>query len=346
MSTNLSINDKKGLTLAHPLVCNTLASSMSGFLSRLITHPLDTVKARFQSHSRYNSIPDVIKQTMKSSEGLIGLYRGVGITLFLGTPGTMLYLTSYDHIKLKMQKKMSAINFSLPFWSIHLWAGFLAEAIACIIYVPVDVIKERLQVQYKDTSSHKMSFRSQTNYPFTEKRTLDVFKTIVQREGIKGLYRGYGATLLSYGPFSAIYFICYEWAKNNYMLMISKSNFTHNNSNKQIDHKENSKSWSCVFFSSVVSCAFSSWITSPLDMAKLHVQVLPYWNQQKKTYNKNFFRLSGIKDMVLCLKLIYEKFGIKGLYRGSGGRVLHIVPLTTINIFCYELFKSYLIPTN
>jgi hypothetical protein len=35
-------------------------------------------------------------------------------------------------------------------------------------------------------------------------------RTIMRQEGYRGLYKGYFATLFSYGPFSAIYFAWYE----------------------------------------------------------------------------------------------------------------------------------------
>lgn len=38
-------------------------------------------------------------------------------------------------------------------------------------------------------------------------------------EGIRGLYRAYGATVMSFGPFSALYFLFYEYIKG--MLVIN-----------------------------------------------------------------------------------------------------------------------------
>jgi len=38
----------------------------------------------------------------------------------------------------------------------------------------------------------------------------DALSKIIRSEGIHGLYKGYAATLLSYGPFSSIYFLLYE----------------------------------------------------------------------------------------------------------------------------------------
>jgi hypothetical protein len=68
---------------------------------------------------------------------------------------------------------------------------------SCAIFLPVDVIKERLQVQ---------SNRPETPY----RGSLDALRTILKQEGVRGIYKGYGATVFSFGPFSAIYFVLYE----------------------------------------------------------------------------------------------------------------------------------------
>lgn len=73
-----------------------------------------------------------------------------------------------------------------------------AEAACCTVFVPVDVVKERLQIQSNQQST--------THY----KGSLDAFRMILRREGLRGIYKGYWATLLSYGPFSALYFLLFE----------------------------------------------------------------------------------------------------------------------------------------
>lgn len=75
-----------------------------------------------------------------------------------------------------------------------------AEAVACALFVPIDVIKERRQVQ----ANLKM---------YSYKSDLDALKQIKGTEGVRGLYRAYGATVLSFGPFSALYFMFYEKIK-------------------------------------------------------------------------------------------------------------------------------------
>ena len=48
---------------------------------------------------------------------------------------------------------------------------------------------------------------------YSYKNDLDAIKQIKHTEGVRGLYRAYGATVLSFGPFSALYFMFYEKMK-------------------------------------------------------------------------------------------------------------------------------------
>lgn len=68
------------------------------------------------------------------------------------------------------------------------------------MFVPVDVVKERLQVQRKGVTDPSMNYKG----------SVDAVRTIMRNEGLRGIYKGYGATLLSFGPFSAFHFLFYE----------------------------------------------------------------------------------------------------------------------------------------
>lgn len=91
---------------------------------------------------------------------------------------------------------------------------------SCILFVPVDVIKERMQIQSLPSSSStgvtaagsipSCSSSSATMTSPFYKNSYDAVCTIARDEGIRGIYRGYAATLLSFGPFSALYFTFYE----------------------------------------------------------------------------------------------------------------------------------------
>ena len=91
-----------------------------------------------------------------------------------------------------------------------MWAGFIADLAASIIYVPSEVLKTRLQLQGRYNNPF---FKSGYNY----KGTVHAARTIVKEEGFSALFHGYKATIFRDLPFSALQFAFYEqgqtWAR-------------------------------------------------------------------------------------------------------------------------------------
>ncbi|CAN0048163.1 unnamed protein product, partial [Choristocarpus tenellus] len=192
-----------------------LGSATAGFASRVICHPLDTLKARLQGPQGdcFRNTLHVLRVSM-AEEGLRGLYRGFGAVAVGGTPGTCLYLTTYEFTKNLLWRENGQENFA-----VHFTAGMLAEIVCCVVYVPVDVVKGRLQIQRPVVNSVSVRVlpaagpHAGEGLP-TYKGSLHALQTILRMEGLRGVYKGYGATLLSFGPFSALYFMFYEQAKS------------------------------------------------------------------------------------------------------------------------------------
>ena len=278
-------------------------------------------------------------------------------------------------------------NKLLPESMIHFMSGMMAETIACIIYVPVDVIKERLQVQHSPTtlegttsrmksgtatsgnynsiqagkqvvssSSSVSSLSSSSSHYYNG--SWDALKKILHTEGLRGIYKGYAATLASFGPYSALYFVFYEQVKDwtrwylhldstqctgsssstNSSRNSSSSSNTNNTNTKRDDGHE-------IPFPFLVLCSASagaaaSFITSPLDMAKLRLQIQRGNNSADATLSSSSSNIS-YRGMVHCLKHTYEQHGIKGLFRGSGARVIHYAPSMAITMTCYEKCRSF-----
>lgn len=125
----------------NPMTYNVLGSASAGIVSRILTHPLDTAKARLQAPaSVYKGPMDALWRTFRT-EGVRGLYRGFGAILVGGTPGTMVYLCSYEFFKERLGTWSGISQGSDGDFVLHFTCGMLAETIACIIYVPVDVGK-------------------------------------------------------------------------------------------------------------------------------------------------------------------------------------------------------------
>jgi len=214
-----------------------------------------------------------------------------------GVPGVCIYLTSYEIIK----RKLSDINSPLKgsSFAIYFSSGMIAEGICCLLFVPVDVVKERLQVQSYDV-------KNINNNTIKYNNSIDAFTKIIKNEGFNGLYKGYAATMMSYGPFSAFYFLFYEEMKK----VCIKSN-----------SKEKDITFIQSLFCSAGAGAIASYITNPLDLIKLRLQI-----QSSDKYN-NIWK---------SIRLIIKEEGVAGLFRGAWARVLFHCPNTAICMGCYE----------
>lgn len=267
----------------------------------------------------YKGTFDVLQRTFKS-EGFFAFYRGFGAIVVGGTPGTVMYLCSYDYVKNQMSSSVSGI----PEFAIHFTAGMLAETFACIVYVPVDVVKERLQVQRVKEAG--MIYHG----------SYDALKKIITYEGMGGFYKGYFATLASFGPFSALYFVFYERIK-----ALSRGFLSGNNSDNGTKHGQTIDiPFHHTILGSAAAGAAASWLTSPLDMAKLRLQI-----QRGVASNVSSpGSCSGeplYTGMMDCLLKVYTQKGFYGLFRGAGARVIHYVPAMTVTMTCYEEFRRF-----
>jgi solute carrier family 25 S-adenosylmethionine transporter 26 len=56
---------------------------------------------------------------------------------------------------------------------------------------------------------------------------LQAISRIVQREGVRGLFAGYGSFLLRDLPFDAIEFVAYEQLKKSYQILLSDKRDIH-----------------------------------------------------------------------------------------------------------------------
>ena len=256
-----------------PLHITLAASSMSSLVSRVACHPLDTIKSKIQATSR-GSVTTCIADTL-AKEGARGFYRGLGAATIIGVPAGALYFTSYEAFKRRLGDGPAS----------HLLAGVGAEAVACVVFVPVDVVKERCQV-HSYTSSYQC------------------FRSVLKKEGVQALYRGYGPTLYSFGAFSGLYWAFYEQLRPS----------------------------GTVSFAAALPCALSagalaSWLTAPLDLAKLRVQV------HRGADGPSFLR--ALADA--------SKAGPRGLFRGAGARVLFSAPSMGASMACFEQAKSLLL---
>ncbi|KAK7789138.1 hypothetical protein R5R35_002081 [Gryllus longicercus] len=206
-----------------------LASAWTGaILTSMIVTPLDVVKVRLQTQQKtllsnkcylycnglmdhlcpcdpcvpgVRSEPQLPKFTgtvdalfkISRSEGIGSLWSGLGPTLVLAVPSTMIYFVSYENIRLFFKDKNKGIQ---PVWG-PLIAGMTARVWAATVVSPIELCRTKMQ-------SKRLSY----------KEMHEAIKMQLKDRGIWGLWRGVGSTLLRDVPFSGIYWLSYENFKN------------------------------------------------------------------------------------------------------------------------------------
>ncbi|KAI8736670.1 S-adenosylmethionine mitochondrial carrier protein [Biomphalaria glabrata] len=164
-----------------PFKVALLAGGAAGTAVDVILFPLDTIKTRLQSEAGF------IK-----SGGIRGVYSGLLSAALGSAPGAALFFVAYETSKsiygsLVQHEGLQSIG--------HMMAATLGEVTACLVRVPVEVVKQRTQV-------------------FSTSSSLESFRYTLRSEGLRGFYRGYASTVMREVPFSVIQFPLWEFMKS------------------------------------------------------------------------------------------------------------------------------------
>lgn len=213
--------------------------------------------------------------------------------------------------------------------------------------------QERLQVQQTPLlraraprSVAPVDVRGQLSY----KSTADVVRTTMRQEGLRGLYKGYGATVMSFGPYSALYFTLYEEFK--------AASRTATGATKDADLP-----FVAFLLSGMTAGGAASFATNPLDLVKLRLQVQ---RSQRHAMTPAAAHTGALRGEGAALKRskssppenyrgmwdglvrVSKAEGVIGLWRGAGARMLFHAPASAITIASFEhcrlLWSSVLHP--
>eukprot|EP00808_Paulinella_micropora_P015360 g35605.t1 len=290
-----------------------LASALAGMLSRVPCHPIDTMKANAQLNTlESKSVLEIARQTYRRA-GVRGMYRGFSIAFVGSAPATMLYLSAYESLRNHLMEGSGWLQHH-PFVA-HLLAGMGAELFSCILWVPIDVVKERLQIGIKYNS------------------TWHAIQTIWRTEGIRGIYKGYGATFISFGPFSGIFFSVAELSKRRFAHALGATD-THN------------LPYACYLASGFMGGGVASFFTNPFDVVKLRMQV------QRTVHTAAGRKHVGDSGEIAALDFKYRHVGhglvqvarqegIAGLWRGAMSRMLFHAPAAALTLGLHDSLKEY-----
>ena len=130
-----------------------LAGSAGGLLQCVILVPSEVIKCTMQA----GSIPSIANSSgafaptietiryIQRTEGIRGLYKGLGVTCLREIPAIGIYFFSYKNIRSKLhswQGGTAATEVSTPATMV---AGAVAGALSWLLLYPIDVIKTNMQ---------------------------------------------------------------------------------------------------------------------------------------------------------------------------------------------------------
>lgn len=177
------------------------AGSLAGVANALVGQPLDTIKVKMQTFpSLYNSALKCLRETVRSSGVRRGLYAGVGPAITANVAENSVLFCAYG----VCQNFVNSIRGSEHADSTLTKAlsGSCASIFSAFVICPTELVKCKLQA---------LSER----HP-EQRRTLTAPKLaiqIVRRDGISGLFRGIGTTLMREIPGYFCFFGGYEVTK-------------------------------------------------------------------------------------------------------------------------------------
>jgi solute carrier family 25, member 44 len=184
-------------------------------------------------------------------DGLRGFYRGFGASLAGTVPARALYMAALEATKSSVGSAAVRLGVSEPAASAaaSAAAGVSAAVAAQVVWTPVDVISQRLMVQ----TSAACRYRGGA----------DAFRKILLADGVRGLYRGFGLSILTYAPSNAVWWSTYAVAQRCLWRAVGT---------------ERSESCACLMAVQGASAALAggtaALVTMPLDTVKTRLQVM------------------------------------------------------------------------
>lgn len=246
----------------------------------LVGHPFDTIKVHMQTQDvknpQYRGAFHCLK-TLVAKDSVRGLYRGMS--------SPMIGVSAINAIVFGVYGNVQRVSSNPDSYMSHFLAGSIAGFAQSIICSPMELAKTRLQVQMDMIGAKKFSGPTQC------------LSYIYQCEGMRGIFRGLGATALRDVPGFSLYFVSYE-----YLMRLKRD-----------------PGIAYTLFSGGTAGAFSWVLTIPIDVVKSRLQTDGMTGDCRK-----------YTGMIDCFQKSYASEGTAFLTRGLSSTLLRAFPMNAV----------------
>ncbi|KAL8136124.1 adenine nucleotide transporter BT1, chloroplastic/mitochondrial-like [Apium graveolens] len=190
------LTPKSGEQPVQPIPASLIAGAVAGISSTICTYPLELLKTRLTvQRGVYKNLVDAFIKIVQE-EGPAELYRGLTPSVIGVIPYAATNYFAYDSLRKaykKVFKKEEVENLAT------LLIGSAAGAISSSATFPLEVARKHMQ-------AGAINGRQYNNM-------LHALLSILEKEGVPGLYKGLGPSCLKLVPAAGISFMCYEACK-------------------------------------------------------------------------------------------------------------------------------------
>jgi len=275
---------------------------ISGTVAKTAAAPVERVKLLLQTQGSneritrpYKGIADCFQRIFKE-EGILAFWRGNMANIIRYFPTQALNFSIKDSIK-EIFTPVDRTTRPYKFVLNNLLAGGIAGSITSMVVYPLDFARTRLGADVAKGNGQR-----QFNGVW------DCLSSIYKSDGMRGLYRGAGASLCGIFIYRGLYFGVYDsgkamWISDN-DLLIKK------------------------FFFAQLCVIFSESIAYPTDTVK---RVMMMQSARKDAM------YSGVLD---CVKKLYQKDGLPGFWKGNVSNMMRSFGSSICLVLYDELKKA------
>lgn len=280
--------------------------------ARTLVYPFMLIKTRIQVSPSIQrpTISATIKQIL-TNDGIVGLYRGYWTIAAGVIPSQAAYIATIEMGREYLKPLVP--NYELRSFV----SGAAASCSSALIGTPIDIISQRLMVQ---------SDSSLTDRKYKNGR--DAFFQIYRKNGIRGLYRGFGAGILTYMPTSAIWWGSYSFYQHQLFYPLLEQMGMYNAAEDSVSRHTTDLAVTAT--AAILAATTSVVLTNPLDVVRTRLQVQSHHKIPQA--QRKFFPL---------IAATYKEEGLLGFWtRGLSARLMSMIPVSTILIITFEITKK------